>query len=82
MCYAFLVLDFCKLGGPFVIHLGLQVSADGTVALANLPENVSLVLLLGKGVGHGLRSKGLVLARYLSFQVGLLVLLEPLRLIF
>jgi len=68
-CYAFLVFKFGELGGTLVIHLGLQFSANLTVPLANLPENVSLVLFPRQRISHGLLLEGYVLAVDLGIKV-------------
>jgi hypothetical protein len=62
ICDAPCVLDLCELCGAFVVHLGLQISANLTVAFADHPENIGLVVLSGKGIGHLLVCEGLVLA--------------------
>jgi len=50
--YASLVLDLGELGGAFVVHLALQLSANITVAFADLSEDVGLVVLSGQGIGQ------------------------------
>lgn len=76
-CYAFLVIKFGKLGGALVIHLGLQFPANLTVPLANLPENVGLVLFPRQRISHSLLGEGLVLALDLHVKVCFLVSNEP-----
>jgi len=81
ICYAFLVIDLGELSGPLVIHLGLQLPANLTIPLANLPKNVSLVGFASACVRHGLLGEGLVLALDLGIKVRFFVLNEPFSLI-
>jgi len=73
----FLVFDLGKFGGSLVVHLSLEVSADLSVALTHLSEDVSLMGLLVHGHHGGLGHEGLVLAGHFSVDHGLVVSLQP-----
>jgi hypothetical protein len=87
----FLVFDLGKLGGSLVVHLSLEVSADLSVTLTNLSEDVGLVGLLVHGdhgslgheslvlTGNFSVDRGLVLQLLLEFDVGLAVLVDILE---
>jgi hypothetical protein len=64
--YAFLIVKFGELGGAFVVHFRLDVTANLSITFANLTENVSLVSLFVHGNCHCLLSEGLVLGFNLS----------------
>lgn len=78
----FLVFDLGKLGGSLVVHLSLEVSADLSVTLTDLSEDVSLVGLLVHGDHGSCGHEGLVLTGDFSLNVGLVVSLQPVGLIF
>jgi hypothetical protein len=73
----FLVFDLGKLGGSLVVHLSLEVSADLSVTLTNLSEDVGLVGLLVHGDHGSLGHESLVLTGNFSVDHGLVVLLQP-----
>lgn len=75
-----MIFNLGELGCPFVVHLGLQLAADLAVALTHLPQDISLVLLSGHRVGHGLLGERVVLSVNFGLQVGFFVLDLPLRL--
>lgn len=75
--YASLVLDLSELSGAFIVHLALQLSANITVAFADLSEDVGLVVLSGQGVGQLLLRESVVLSVDFSVQVLLLVVGVP-----
>lgn len=79
--YASLVLDLSELSSAFIVHLALQLSANITVAFADLSKDVGLVVLSRQGVGQLLLLEGLVLSVDVSVQVLLLVRGEPLVLV-
>lgn len=73
---ALLILKFSELGGAFIVHFLLNVTADLTVTLTYLTKNVSLVCLLGQGSGHSLLGEGLVLRLNLQLILHFFVGLE------
>lgn len=73
----FLVFDLGKFGGSLVVHLSLEVSADLSVTLTDLSEDVSLVGLLVHSLHSSLSHEGLVLAGDLGFDDSFLVCLVP-----
>lgn len=79
--YASLVLDLGELSSAFIVHLALQLSANITVAFADLSEDIGLVVLSGEGIGQLLLREGLVLSVDFSVQVLLLVVGEPVGLV-
>jgi len=80
--YAFLIVKFGELGGAFIVHFGLDVTADLSVAFTNLTKNVSLVSLLVHGNRHCLLSVGLILSINLSLILRSFIIFEPLRIVF
>lgn len=80
-CDAAAVLKLSKLGSTFFVHFLLQVSAHGTISLAHLHEDISLVSLLVKSIIECLVLMSLVHALKLIIDLPLVILLEPLLLI-
>ena len=77
-----LVLDLSKFGGTLLVHTVLELAAHSAITLIDLTKDISLVGLLVKSILESMGLMSLVLTIDLSIDEGLIVVLEPVSLLF